>query len=107
MRFIEKRGALFRGDGLLDGDGIRHLDVDARGPRLQHDAIPVEERGRPVAAPLDGERRLERRRRPQGHFGRSLDERCGQSGAVAAMPGIGGSVEAGRDRERVRHPCGI
>ena len=107
MRVVEERRVLLRRLGVLDRDRLGHVDVHRRGARLEDDAVPVEQRNRAVVAPVDGERGLERRRRSERHLRGPLDERGGQPGAVAAVPGIGRPVEAGRDRERVRQQSGI
>ena len=78
----------------------RRLERGVAGTRLGDERLPVEQEHAPVLLG-HGERPVERRRQPQRHLGRAVDEGCEPARRVAAVGRVQRAAEAAVDREGV------
>ena len=94
---------LLRGHHLVGRDGVRHVQQQVRRLPLGHQRVAVLERHAAVLA-LDGQRRVQRRRRAERHLRDLGVEQLGHAPAgVAAVPRGRRPVEPGGDGEGVSH----
>jgi hypothetical protein len=81
-------------------DGVRHVHVGGARARLGDQRLPVEEQQSTILLG-DGQRPVERRRQPQRHLRRPVDEGRKSPRRVAAVAGVKRASVAALDREGV------